>query len=69
MILEKKIAMLAAQAGISQSELARRIGTSPQNLHQKARRGKFSEEDRVRIAEACGAKYRCYFVLEDGTEI
>ena len=38
MTIEKRIRMLLAYAGISQAELARRIGITPANLNNKLKR-------------------------------
>lgn len=69
MTLEQKINMAASYKGISQAELARRVGTSPQNFNRKAKRGTFDVEEMERIAEALGAVYRFGFVFPDGAEI
>ena len=36
MTIEQKIKMALSYTGISQSELARKIGTTPQNKHKEA---------------------------------
>ena len=61
--------MAAAYKGISQAELARRVGANPQNFNKKAKRGTFTPEEMEAIAEACGAVYRFGFVFPDGKEI
>ena len=43
---------LVKRGNISESELARRIGISPQNLHNKMKRDNFTETDLREIAEA-----------------
>lgn len=69
MTIEQKIKMALAHAGISQSELARRIGTTPSNLNQKIKRDTLSLEDMQTIAAALGATWRAEFVCNDGTVI
>lgn len=69
MNLETKIKMATAFKGISQSQLARTIGTTPQNFNQKLKRQTFTQEELHRIAEALGATYHCYFEFPDGTKI
>lgn len=64
-----KIKMAATYANISESELARRIGTSPQNLHQRMKVGKFSSAELDAIAQALGAEFACSFRFSDGTEV
>ena len=41
MTIEQKLKMALGYAGISQAELARRIGQSPSNLNQKVKRGTY----------------------------
>ena len=53
---------LVKRGNISESELARRIGTSPQNLHNKMKRDNFSEAELHAIAEALGLKLEITFV-------
>jgi transcriptional regulator with XRE-family HTH domain len=69
MTYEQKINMAAAYTGISQAELARRVGITPQNFNKKAKRGTFSPDELEKIAEALGAVYRFGFVFPDGKEI
>ena len=65
-----KIRMAAAKKHISLSELARQIGTTPQNLNAKLKRSTFTEEELKSIAHVLGAEYvPIKFVFEDGTEI
>lgn len=61
--------MGCARIGISMAELARRVGTSPQNLQQRLKVGKMTEADLQRIAEALGAVYEWRFRYPDGTEL
>lgn len=69
MTIEQKIKMVLAFAGISQAELARRIGTTPSNLNQKVKRNTLTNEELEQIAAALGCKWRAEFVLDDGTAI
>ena len=69
MTIEQKIRMALSYAGISQAELARRIGTTPQNLHQRVKRNKFTKEELEEIAAALGGTWRADFVFDDGTVI
>ena len=69
MTIEQKINMALSYAGISQSELARRIGTTPQNLNQKLKRNTLTKEELEKIAAALGCEWRAEFVFSDGTVI
>ena len=53
---------------ISESELARRIGVSPQNLYSKMKRDNFTEEDLQKIAEALNLKLEIAFVDKETGE-
>ena len=66
---EQKINMAAAYKGISQAEIARRVGIAPQNFNKKAKRGTFTLDELEAIANALGAVYRFGFVFPDGKEI
>lgn len=69
MDIVKKIKTACAAAGISQTELAKRTGQSPQNLNQRFKTGKFSTPELEQIAAALGAEYHAFFVFPDGTKI
>ena len=53
---------LVKRGNISESELARRIGISPQNFHNKMKRDNFTEKDLREIAEALGLKLEISFI-------
>ena len=69
MTVPQKIKMALAYKGISESELARALGTSPQAFNQRMKTGKFSSEDIEKIAHAIGATFNFFFEFEDGTKI
>ncbi len=64
-----KIRLACTLSGISVSELARRIDTSPQNLNQRLRVGRFSVEELEKIASALGAEFRMEFIFPDGSKV
>ena len=69
MTVPQKIKMALGYKGISESELARAIGTSPLAFNQRMKTGKFSSEDMEKIAEAMEAEYFFGFQFKDGTKI
>lgn len=70
MTIEQKINMAAAYKRVSQAELARQIGTTPQNFNKKAKRGTFTQGELEAIAAAMGAMYiPASFEFPDGTKI
>ena len=64
-----KIRLACTLKGISISELARRIDTTPQNLSQRLKVGRFSVEELEKIAEALGAQFALEFIFPDGSRI
>lgn len=69
MTIEQKIKMALAYRDMSQADLARSIGTSPQNFNLRLKRNTFTKEDLELIAAALGGTWRAEFVFEDGTVI
>lgn len=63
------VEMGVAYCGITNSELARRLGWSPQLLNKRLNTGKFSVEEWDLIAKALGATVRVGFVFPDGREV
>ena len=69
MTAKQVIEMGVVYAGISNSELARRLGWSPQLLNKRLNTGKFTVEEWMQIGEALGANARVGFTFPDGKEI
>ena len=58
------------RGNISEAELARRVGVTPQNFNNKMKRDNFSERDLQEIADALGLKLEISFVdPETGAKI
>lgn len=54
----------------NKSDLARRLGDSPQNLGKKFQRGTFKDEDLKQIAAAMGCEFTYIFTdKETGEEV
>ncbi len=53
---------LVKRGNISEAELARRMGISPQNLHNKMKRDDYKESELRKIAEALGLQLEISFV-------
>lgn len=66
MNISEQIKVLCVRTNISVSELARRIGTTPQNLNAKLKRETFTVADLDQIADATGTTFERKFVLENG---
>ena len=56
------------RGNISEAELARRVGVSPQNFHNKMKRDNFTETDLREIAEALGLRLEIGFVNPENGE-
>ena len=54
---------------MSEAELARAVGSSPQAFNQRMKTGKFSTEEMDKIAEVLEAEYYFGFQFKDGTKI
>jgi hypothetical protein len=67
---EKIRILLVKQGNISEAELARRLGTTPANLHNKMKRDNFSEKELREIAEVMDCGLKIDFVMnKTGEEI
>lgn len=69
MTIEQKIKMALAYSGVSQAELARKLGMTPSNLNQKIKRNTLTKEEMEQVAAALGGTWRAEFVFTDGTVI
>lgn len=69
MTMTEKIRILLVKRGnISEAELARRMGQSPQNLNHKMKRDNFTERDLRQIAEALNCSFSVQFTMNDTGE-
>lgn len=69
MAAAEKIRILLIKRGrMSVSELARRLGTSPSNLHDKLKRDNFSERELHEIAKVLDCTVSTVFTLNDTGE-
>ena len=70
MALSDKIRVLLVKCGnISEAELARRIGTTPQSFNRKMQRDNFTESDLQEIAAALGCDLNISFTTESGERV
>jgi len=66
---EKIRILLVKRGNLSEAELARRMGISPQNLSYKMKRDNFAERDLKSIADALECDLEITFVLPNGERI
>jgi len=69
MISEKIRLLLVKRGNISESELARKLGISPQNLYSKMKRDNFSEKEMRRMADVLDCTLKISFTLNDTNEV
>lgn len=69
MTVSQKIKMALAYKGMSEAELARKIGSSPSAFNQRMKTGRFSMSDFDKIASVLGAEFIFGFSFPDGTKI
>ena len=67
--IQQKIMVALDIAGITQAELAERLGTSAPALSKRIKTGKFSDEDFESIASALGCTYKSGFYFPDGNKV
>ena len=67
-LVEKIRILLVKRGNISEAELARRMGISPQNLHNKMKRDNFTQNDLAEIAAALDCSLSINFTLNDTRE-
>ena len=69
-VLVEKIRILLVKRGnVSEAELARRLGTTPQNFNNKMRRDNFTEADLRAIAAAMNCDLDIHFRMRDTGEL
>lgn len=69
MTISEQIKVLCVRCGISEAELARRLGKSPQSFNAKMKRESFTVADLEAVADAVGVSFTRDFILENGEKI
>lgn len=69
MTISEQIKVLCVRSDISVAELARRIGTTPQNFNGKMKRESFCIAELEDIANAVDSSFERKFVLKNGEKI
>ena len=69
MTISEQIKVLCVRCNMSEAELARRLGKSPQSFNAKMKRESFTIDDLNEIAEAVGVEFKRKFILTNGEEI
>ncbi len=66
MTISEQVKVLCVRQKISLAELARRLGTTPQNFNAKLKRESFTVAELEDIAAAVGVTFERNFILDDG---
>lgn len=69
MTISEQIKVLCVRSDISVAELARRIGTTPQNFNGKMKRESFTIAELEDIADAVNGSFERQFVLKNGEKV
>lgn len=69
MTISEQIKILCVRCNMSEAELARRLGKSPQSFNAKMKRESFTIDDLNEIAAAVGVEFKRNFILTNGEEI
>ena len=69
MTITEQIKILCVRCGVSEAELARRLGKSPQSLNSKMKRESFTINDLDEIASVLGVTFKRHFILVNGEEV
>ena len=68
-MMSTKIKALCALRGVTQAELAEKIGVTAPALSKKMKLDNWREDDLREIAKALNSTYKSSFQIEDGKEI
>ena len=69
MTISDQIKQLCSKCKISEAELARRLGKSPQSLNSKFKLESFTIKEIETIADATGTTFLRTFVFSNGEEL
>ena len=69
MTIAEQIKVLCVRCGVSEAELARRLGKSPQSLNSKMKRESFTMGDLEEVASVLGVTFKRQFILDNGEEV
>lgn len=56
-------------AGITVTELGKRVGMSQQSISNRLKTGKFTQEELEEMGNALGCEYRSGFYFPDGNKV
>lgn len=69
MTISEQIKVLCVRCNVSEAELARRLGKSPQSFNSKMKRESFTVDDLEKIASVLGVEFTRNFTLANGEKV
>lgn len=69
MTIKQKVEAACSMAGITVTELGRKMGMSQQSISKRLKTGKFTQEELEQMAEIMGCEYHSIFVFPDGNKV
>lgn len=69
MTISEQIKVLCVRCKISEAELARRLGKTPQSFNSKMKRESFTISDLEEIASVMNVEFKRCFILDNGEEV
>lgn len=69
MTISEQIKVLCVRCGVSEAELARRLGKSPQSFNSKMKRESFTVNDLDDIAGVLNVEFSRKFILANGDKV
>lgn len=67
--LKQKIMIACNMAGISMTELGKRLGMSQANFSKRLKVGKFTQEELEQMGKELGAEYKSGFYFPNGNKV
>lgn len=67
--IKQKVEAACAMAGITVTELGKRVGMSQASISQRLKTGKFSQEELEEMGRVMGAEYKSGFYFQDGNRV
>jgi len=67
--IKQKVEAACSMAGITVTELGRKMGMSQQSISKRLKTGKFTQEELEQMAEIMGCEYHSIFVFPDGNKV
>lgn len=68
MTIQEQVKMAAVYSNITLTEIAKKVGMSPQSFSNRMKTGKFTRQELEKIGSALGAEYISCFRFPDGME-